>query len=193
MLKIRLKRVGRKHDPSYRVVLIDSQRGPKSGKINEILGFYDPRKDIKELKADEIRNWISKGAQVSDTVHNILVGEKVIEGKKINVLPRKSPQGDSHINADDSSTRSTNSGSPRGETSSEQVKTHLPAEASAQAGINADSKVEEKVSEEAREETKSEDTIVLEAPTEEPKKEAEKPVEAESPVEKPIVKAIRLW
>ena len=101
MLKIRLKRVGRKHDPSYRVVLIDSHKGPKSGKINENLGFYDPRRDIKELKADAIKDWISKGAQVSDTVHNILIDQKVIEGKKINVLPRKSPQGDSRINADE--------------------------------------------------------------------------------------------
>ncbi|HJN62653.1 MAG TPA: 30S ribosomal protein S16 [Candidatus Paceibacterota bacterium] len=91
MLKIRLKRVGRKHDPSYRVVLIDSSKGPQSGKVNEVLGFYDPRKDIKELENDRIKDLISKGAQVSDTVHNILVGEKVIEGKKINVLPQKSP------------------------------------------------------------------------------------------------------
>jgi len=91
MLKIRLKRVGRKGDPSFRVVLMDSQRAPKSGKINEVLGFYDPRKDIKELKKEAIQGWIAKGAQVSDTVHNILVDQKVIEGKKINVLPRKSP------------------------------------------------------------------------------------------------------
>jgi small subunit ribosomal protein S16 len=91
MLKIRLKRVGRKHDPSFRVVLVDSHEGPKTGKINEILGFYDPKKDIKELKADNIKDWIRKGAQVSDTVHNILVDQKIIEGKKVNVLPKKRP------------------------------------------------------------------------------------------------------
>jgi small subunit ribosomal protein S16 len=91
MLKIRLKRVGRKNDPSFRVVLLDSKKGPQTGKINEILGFYDPRKDVKELKGDRIKEWMAKGAQVSDTVHNLLVSEKIIEGKKINVLPRKSP------------------------------------------------------------------------------------------------------
>lgn len=91
MLKIRLKRVGRKHDPSFRVVLVNSIKGPQTGKINEILGFYDPRKNIKELKKEEIKSWISKGAQVSDTVHNLLVDQKIIEGKKINVLPQKSP------------------------------------------------------------------------------------------------------
>jgi small subunit ribosomal protein S16 len=91
MLKIRLKRVGRKNDPSFRVVLLDSKKGPQTGKINEVLGFYDPRRDVKELKGDRIKEWVAKGAQVSDTVHNILVSEKIIEGKKVNVLPKKSP------------------------------------------------------------------------------------------------------
>lgn len=91
MLKIRLQRVGRKHDPSYRVVLIDSQRGPKSGNFVENLGFYDAIRKVKQIKADRVKHWIENGAQVSDTVHNILVSEKVIEGKKKNVLPKKSP------------------------------------------------------------------------------------------------------
>ncbi|MFH0845915.1 MAG: 30S ribosomal protein S16 [Patescibacteria group bacterium] len=91
MLKIRLQRVGRKHDPSYRVLLIDSQQGPKSGKFIENLGFYDTIRKIKQLKGERIKYWIGQGAQVSDTVHNILVSEKVIEGKKKNVLPKKSP------------------------------------------------------------------------------------------------------
>ena len=91
MLKIRLQRVGRKHDPSYRVVLIDSRRGPKSGDFIENLGFYDTIRKVKQIKGDRVKHWIANGAQVSDTVHNILVAEKVIEGKKKNVLPKKSP------------------------------------------------------------------------------------------------------
>ena len=91
MLKIRLKRIGRKNDPSFRIVLIDSQKGPKSGKINQILGFYEPRKNVTNVEGEEIKSWIKKGAQVSDTVWNILISQKVISGKKINVLPRKSP------------------------------------------------------------------------------------------------------
>ncbi len=91
MLKIRLQRVGRKHDPSFRVVLTDSKNGPTSGRTIEILGNYDPKRDIKNVDGDKIKNWISKGAQVSDTVHNLLVGLKVIDGKKVNVLPKKSP------------------------------------------------------------------------------------------------------
>jgi len=91
MLKIRLQRVGRKHDPSFRIVLTDSKNGPKSGKFLEILGHYDPKKDIRKVNGERVKELMATGAQVSDTVYNILVSEKVIEGKKINVLPRKSP------------------------------------------------------------------------------------------------------
>ncbi len=92
MLKIRLKRVGRKHDPSFRVVLTESTNGPKSGNFLEVLGSYDPRKkESTQVKSDRINYWVSKGAQVSDTVHNALVNLGVREGKKINVLPKKRP------------------------------------------------------------------------------------------------------
>lgn len=92
MLKIRLQRVGRKHIPTFRVVLTDSRNSTKSGRFLEILGSYDPRDDeSKLLKTDRVKYWISKGAQLSGTLHNFLVHTKVIEGKKINVLPKKRP------------------------------------------------------------------------------------------------------
>jgi small subunit ribosomal protein S16 len=91
MLKIRLKRVGRKHDPSFRIVVTESARGPKSGKYLEMLGSYDPRRDNPSIKTERVRYWISKGAQVSNTVYNLLIDQKIIEGKKKNVLPRKTP------------------------------------------------------------------------------------------------------
>lgn len=91
MLKIRLQRTGRKHEPTFRVVLTDSKNSTKSGKYLERLGSYDARKENEVLNADRIKYWISKGAKPSDTVFNILVQHKVIEGKKKNVLPRKSP------------------------------------------------------------------------------------------------------
>lgn len=90
MLKIRLQRVGRKHEPSFRLVLTDSKNSTKSGKYLEILGNYDARRGEKsEFKADRITHWVSKGAQVSGTVHNLLIDKKIITGKKVNVLPLK--------------------------------------------------------------------------------------------------------
>lgn len=92
MLKIRLQRTGRKHEPTFRVVLTDSKNGPKSGKFLEILGNYDARRnDETQLKKERIQQWIAQGAQVSDTVHNLLVSHDVIKGEKKNVLPLKTP------------------------------------------------------------------------------------------------------
>ncbi len=91
MLRIRLQRVGRKHEPSFRVVLTESQNSTKSGRVQEILGSYDPRFDNPVIKGDRVKYWISMGAQPTDTVHNILVSQKIVEGKKKNVLPKKSP------------------------------------------------------------------------------------------------------
>jgi small subunit ribosomal protein S16 len=95
MLKIRLQRIGRKNDPSFRAVLTDSKNSTKSGRFLEILGTYNP-KSLENAKQTNFNNerinyWITKGARLSDTMHNFLVSENVIKGKKINVLPRKTP------------------------------------------------------------------------------------------------------
>ncbi len=91
MLKIRLQRTGRKNQPSFRLLLVDSRRGSKTGNFKEILGFHNPLTKETKFESEKIKNWISKGAQVSDTVFNMLISQGVIEGKKKNVLPRKSP------------------------------------------------------------------------------------------------------
>ena len=88
---IRLQRVGRKHEPVFRLVLTDSKNSTKSGKYIEVLGSYDARKDNKVEQFDiaKIKDYMSKGAKLSDTVHNFLVTRKAIEGKKKNALPKK--------------------------------------------------------------------------------------------------------
>jgi len=91
MLMIRLQRVGRKNDPAFRLVVTEHTNSTKSGRYLEVLGSYDARKTTEHFDADKIKHWMSKGAKTSDTVHNILVSHKIIEGKKKNVLPKKSP------------------------------------------------------------------------------------------------------
>ena len=88
---MRLQRVGRKNDPSFRIVVVDKRAGPKSNKNIDILGSYNPKMNHVQIDADKAKVWLSKGVQPSDTVHNILVGQKVIDAKKLNVLPKKSP------------------------------------------------------------------------------------------------------
>ncbi|MFA6296959.1 MAG: 30S ribosomal protein S16 [Candidatus Paceibacterota bacterium] len=90
MLKIRLQRTGRKHETTFRVVVTDSKNSTKSGKSLEVLGSYDPRRDDNTvLKADRINHWISVGAGLSGTINNLLISKKIITGKKVNVLPKK--------------------------------------------------------------------------------------------------------
>ena len=90
MLKIRLQRTGRVNNPSFRFVVTDSQNATRSGKFLEVLGSFDYRKGGADtIDADRVKHWISKGAQVTDNVHNYLVGKKILTGKKKNVNPVK--------------------------------------------------------------------------------------------------------
>ena len=81
MLMIRLQRVGRTNDPSFRVVVTDSKNGPKSGKFLEIIGSHNPRTDATTIDAERVKHWMAHGAQTSDTLHNLLISQKIIEGK----------------------------------------------------------------------------------------------------------------
>lgn len=89
MLMIRFQRIGRKNDPAFRIAVLEKTSGPKTGKYVDLVGTYNPKTKAVTLKPDAIKDWIAKGAQVSDTVHNLLVSQGVIEGTKINVLPKK--------------------------------------------------------------------------------------------------------
>jgi len=83
---IRLQRVGRRNDPSFRVVITDSHNSTKSGKFIEIVGSYDARhKDKIQLNKERILYRISKGAKATDTMHNLLIKHGIIVGKKIDV------------------------------------------------------------------------------------------------------------
>ena len=95
MLNIRLQRVGRKNDPSFRLVLINSKHAARGGKAIDTLGSVDFRKKTitksDSFKKDKIKEYLKNGAQVSDTVFNLFVDAGLMEGKKKNALPRKSP------------------------------------------------------------------------------------------------------
>ena len=71
-VKIRLKRMGQKKRPFYRVVVADS-RSPRDGKFIEEIGYYNPMEEPKVVKvdADKAKDWISKGAQPTDTVKTL--------------------------------------------------------------------------------------------------------------------------
>ena len=73
MVKIRLRRVGAKKAPYYRIVVADS-RSPRDGRFIEELGTYNPAAESDKLKVDleRVRYWISNGAQPTDTVRGLI-------------------------------------------------------------------------------------------------------------------------
>lgn len=81
MLTIRFARTGRRNKAQFRIVLQEKTAAP-TGRHVEVLGSYDPHSKNAVLKADKIKDWVGKGAQVSDSVYNLFVKEGVIEGKK---------------------------------------------------------------------------------------------------------------
>ncbi|MBR0509124.1 MAG: 30S ribosomal protein S16 [Clostridia bacterium] len=80
MVKIRLRRMGAKKAPFYRIVVADS-RYPRDGRFIEEIGFYDPMSEPATIKvdADKAKEWIANGAQPTDTVKVLLKKSGVIE------------------------------------------------------------------------------------------------------------------
>ena len=89
MLMIRLQRVGRKNDPSFRVVVVDSREAAQTGKVIEVVGSHDARVDRTELKAERIKHWLSVGAKTSNTVNNLLIKKGIVAGKAVDVSSKK--------------------------------------------------------------------------------------------------------
>lgn len=83
MLHIRLRRIGKKKQPLYRMIVCEKTKDPW-GDYLENLGTFNPRVHPAEvqIKADRIQEWISKGAQCSDTVWNLLIDQGVVKGEK---------------------------------------------------------------------------------------------------------------
>ncbi len=82
MLKMRLRRMGAKHQPSYRIVIAESS-SPRDGRFVEIVGIYNPKTSPMTLRVDAERAayWLSVGAQPTDKVRSLLVRAGVIEGR----------------------------------------------------------------------------------------------------------------
>ncbi|HOB35212.1 MAG: 30S ribosomal protein S16 [Firmicutes bacterium] len=78
-VRIRLRRMGAKKRPFYRIVVADS-RSPRDGRVIEEIGYYNPISDPADIKVDveKARKWLSTGAQPSDTVRDLLKKQGVI-------------------------------------------------------------------------------------------------------------------
>ncbi|MBN2015755.1 30S ribosomal protein S16 [Candidatus Dojkabacteria bacterium] len=87
MLKIRLKRTGKRNQPSYRIIVIKA-RTKRDGRAVEYLGYLDPISKKLEVNVERAKYWLSVGAQPTDTVRSILAKHKLIEKKQ---RPKRPP------------------------------------------------------------------------------------------------------
>jgi small subunit ribosomal protein S16 len=209
MVRIRLRRVGARNQPSYRIVVAD-QRKPRDGRFLEILGHYNPRTEPATVKVDEARlfHWLKNGAQASDSVQQLLRTfgtwdrwERYKGGEDLEALLEEA--GSAVFEVDPRTRRDDLAGkrpkqAPEAALEAEQSAREVPAEAEA-AAASSESEGEEKPSvdaevevrkEEAPEatsepeaETQSGEEPEAEAPAEEPEAESEPAAEAESEAE----------
>jgi small subunit ribosomal protein S16 len=107
MVRIRLRRVGAKGQPSYRIIAADKE-APRDGRFLEILGFYNPRTNPStiQVKEDRVFDWISKGAQMSDSVQQVFRSSGTLEryerfkqGEDIEVLMQEARAAEEVRNA----------------------------------------------------------------------------------------------
>lgn len=93
MLTLKLQRVGKKHQGSFRLI-VGEKREKIDGRQLEDLGWYNPRMDKFEVKKERVEYWMKHGAQKTDSVHNLLVTAGVIKDKKIAVhkQPKKAEE-----------------------------------------------------------------------------------------------------
>lgn len=82
MLAIKLRQIGKKHQHTFRIIVAE-KRSKVSGDCVEDLGFWNPHANSFEVNNERVTYWMNHGAQPTDTVHNLLIRAKAIEGKKI--------------------------------------------------------------------------------------------------------------
>jgi len=157
MLKIRLTRRGKKNKAFFRLVVAE-QTSPIKGKFIEALGFLNPHTKEKSLKSERIKYWMEKGAQCSDSAHNMLVKEGIVKGPKRAVKMKKKEPASSADKAEN--------------------KKEVASPADKEDVIKEEMKNEEKAAPEKKEEIKTKEKAipekeeqVIESKTEAPKKE----------------------
>lgn len=88
MLALRFLRTGKKNQPFFRLVVTNKKNPPRGGRFLEILGTFNPLTKEKKIKTERVKYWLGVGAKASETVHNFLIKEGVVQGKKFDVHKR---------------------------------------------------------------------------------------------------------
>ena len=104
-VKLRLMRMGKKKQPTYRVVAADA-RSPRDGRFIEIVGIYEPRREPSVIKIDNEKavKWLREGAQPTETVEKLLKVSGAWDWFKTGVEPAPAPEADAELAGTESTT-----------------------------------------------------------------------------------------
>jgi len=171
MLVIRLFRIGKKNQPSFKIVVTDKKNPPRGGRFVEEVGTYNPVTKGKTLKQERLKYWVSQGAQPSATVHNLLVKEGILQDKKIPVhkKPKKKEETTETKEAFKAEAAAPQEAAVPVEQPKEAPKEEKKEEAAAEA--SEEQKIEEKPQEAPKEEKQAEASKQEEVLKKEEKKE----------------------
>ncbi len=164
MLSIKLQRIGRRHQPSYRVVVAESRSKLIAPPVED-LGSYNPFTKAFAVKGDRVTYWISKGAQATDSVHNLLAKNGIVSEK-----PRKlaMPPKDLEKIAAAEAAAAEKAAAAAARAAEAEAAAAAPAEEAAEAPV------EEAAAEDPAEAPAEEQAAAAEEPTEEAPAEEEK-------------------
>lgn len=173
MVKIRLRRMGAKKRPFYRIVAADS-RNARDGRFIELLGTYDPNMDppIIKVKRDRVEYWLGTGAQPSDTVRGLLKVEGFLGGVTKNAKKEEEPAKVSKKKAEKAAEEPKVEAAPVEEPQAEEPKAEEPASEEPQA-----EEAKPKPKSKAKKTEQAEEALAAEA--------AAEPVAEEAPAEAP--------
>lgn len=166
MLKIRLTRRGKKNSAFFRLVVAE-HTSPIKGKFLEALGFLNPHTKEKSLKEDRIKYWMGKGAQCSDSAHNLLVSSGIISGPKKAIRMKKKEVEEAK---DDAKPEEGEKKEPAKEEAKEEKAEEKKSD-EPKAEEAKEEKKEEKSQDSEKKEEKSEEKKADEPKAEEPKEE----------------------
>jgi len=155
MLALRLQRIGRRNEAHFKIVVIEKTRGPKSQKYIDIVGSYNPKLGRVIIDEEKAKKWLSNGVQPSDTVYNMLIDKGVIEGKKRNVLPKKTPIIDEEKLAQEKAAAEAEKAVEETEQTSEEVSEEIKTDDS-EKKVEVEAETEAKADSEEEEEKKEE-------------------------------------
>ena len=142
MLVLKLRRTGKKHQPSYRLI-VNERRSKVDGRNVDSLGWYNPQTKEYQLNKERVLHWIKNGAQKTDTVHNLLIRAGIITGNKI-AVNKKSKEVDQIKTQKNMENQLINQVPEEGQ--SPEVSPEAPVEPVAPAEMPSESKPEEEVS-----------------------------------------------